>query len=320
MSDRDLTPYCAAPACDLNLAGWAHVPWDCDALLPAPTMDAETIAALPVQRRPWVQGSARAFARLNPGLCPPREAGEELTGELASDPFRRALLRQQEAAAAIGERVEAGLLAENAAPDRGRRRAAIAARVDVARLHALDRGLLLASLARLPEGSPDLSRRSVLDARFHAFLLSDHPAAIVERCRRRAAYLDDTARQREVLLGWLARLDATAARPGDRFDDSVRRMAAIARRQLDQEAARLSAEFGEPDPVRVTRARDEYQAERRARGYRAWRYPARYRGPGAARQPIPPERPSRAGRAGRASHRDRQDRPSRSRGEGAHER
>ncbi len=24
---RDLTPYCAAAACDLNLAGWPHVPW-----------------------------------------------------------------------------------------------------------------------------------------------------------------------------------------------------------------------------------------------------------------------------------------------------
>jgi len=92
---QNLTPYCAAAACDLNLAGWAHVPWDCDTPLPAPTMDAETVAALPVERRPWVQGSARAFARLNPGLCPPREPGEELpekvmlTGQTEPTPLEK---------------------------------------------------------------------------------------------------------------------------------------------------------------------------------------------------------------------------------------
>jgi hypothetical protein len=317
---RDLTPYCAAPACDLNLAGWAHVPWDCDTLLPAPTMDAATVAALPAERRPWVQGSARAFARLNPGVCPPREPGEELPGELATDPRQQARLRQQETTAAIGERAEAGLHAENAASDPARRRAAIADRVGIARLRALDRDLLLANPARLPEGSPDLSQRSVLDARFHAFLLSDHLAAVAERCRRRDAYLDDTAREREGLLGWLAKLDATPLRPGDLFDDSARRMAAITRRLLHEQAARLAAELGEPDSVRVARAREDFEAQRRAHGHRAWRYPARYRGRSAARQPIPPEHPSRAGRATRTSYRGRQGRPGRPVREAGHER
>jgi hypothetical protein len=275
---RDLTPYCAAPGCDLNLAGWAHVPWDCDAPLPAPTLDADTIARLPVERRPWVQGSARTFARLNPELCPPREPGEELPGELASDPRQRERLRDLEATAVLGERAEAGLRAERLPPDPGRRRVAITERAVFARLHALDRGLLLHSLARLPQDSPDLSVRSVTDRRFAAFLLSDHPAATFERCRRRAAYLDDTARRREVLHGWLAKLDAIPPRPGEAFDDSVRHLAATTRDLLDREAARLPAEVGDPDPVRVARQRERHG-----------RYPARYLGPAAARQPIPPE-------------------------------
>jgi hypothetical protein len=286
-ADRDLTPYCAAPGCDLNLAGWAHVPWDCDAPLPAPTLDADTIARLPVERRPWVQGSARAFARLNPGLVTPREPGEELPGELATDLRQRERLREQEATATFGERAEAGLRAENASPDPARRRALITDRATFARLHALDRDLLLQSLTRLPAGSPDLSERSVLDARFNTFLLSDHPAAVAERCRRRAAYLDDTARQRDALFGWLAKVDAISPRPGEAFDERVRRLAAITRRLLDQQAARLVAEVGKPDPVRV--------AHQRARH---GRYPTHLIGPAAARQPIPPERPRQRGGGG----------------------
>ena len=142
-------------------------------------------------------------------------------------------------------------------------------------------------LARLPHGSPDLSGRSVLDRRFAAFLLSDHPAATFERCRRRAAYLDDAARRREVLHGWLAKLDAIPPRPGEAFDDSVRRLAATTRDLLDQQAARLPAEVGEPDPVRVTRERERHG-----------RYPTRYLGRAAAHQPIPPERPEQRGGGG----------------------
>jgi hypothetical protein len=296
-ADRDLTLYCAAPACDLNLAGWPHVPWDCDAPLPAPTLDAETVAGLPVGRRPWVQGSARTFARLNPGLVAPREPGEELSGELATDPRQRERLREQETTATLGERAEAGLRAENASPTRARRRAVIADRAEFARLHALDRDLLLDTVARLPAGTPDLSQRSVLDTRFQVFLLSDHPAAVAERCRRRAAYLDNTARERELLLGWLGKLDALPPRPGDTFDERVRGLAVTTRRLLDQKAARLAEEVGEPDPARVARQRQEYG-----------RYPARSIGPAAARQPVPPERPTPTGRRSRARRQAREPR------------
>jgi hypothetical protein len=292
---RDRTLYCAAAACDLNLAGWPHLPWDCDAPLLAPTLDAATVARLPAWRRPWVQGSARAFARLNPvpaGQAP--EPGEELPGELACDPRQRQQLQTQEATATLGERAEAGVRAENAPPDPARRRVVIAERAEFARLHALDRDLLLDATSRLPAGGPDLSQRPVLDARFQVFLLSDHPAAVAERCRRRAAYLDHTARERELLLGWLGKLDGLSPRPGDTFDDSVRRMAGITRRLLDQQAARLTEEVGEPDPVRIARQRQQYG-----------RYPTRWVGLAAARQPIPPERPSRTTRAGTPRrHRD----------------
>ena len=284
---RDRTPYCVTSGCDLNLAGWAHVPWDCNAPLLAPTLDAETIARLPEHRRPWVQGSARTFAQLNPELCPPQEPGKELPGELASDPRQRERLRNLEATAVLGERAEAGLHAERLPPDLQRRRVAIADRAAFARLHALDRDLLLHSLTRLPPGSPDLSGRSVTDRRFAAFLLSDHPAATFERCRRRAAYLDDTARRREILHGWLAKLDAIPPRPGQAFDDNLRRLAATTRDLLDQQAARLPVEVGEPDPVRAARERERYG-----------RFPARYLGRAAVRQPIPPERLQQRGGGG----------------------
>jgi hypothetical protein len=302
---QDLTPYCAAVACDLNLAGWPHLPWDCDAPLLAPTLDAATVARLPAWRRPWVHGSARTFARLNPGLAgQASEPGEELPGELACDPHQRQRLRGQEATATLGERAEAGLRAENAPPDPARRRVVIAERATFARLHALDRDLLLDATSRLPAGTPDLSQRSVLDTRFQAFLLSDHPAAVAERCRRRAAYLDHTARERELLLGWLGKLDAILPRPGDALDDGARRLVVITRRLLDRQAARLAEEVGEPDPVRVARQRQQHG-----------RYPTRWVGPAAASQPIPPERPSRTTRAGTPRrHRDQR------RGGNGHER
>jgi hypothetical protein len=254
---------------------------------------------------PWVQGSARTFARLNPtltGRTP--EPGEELPGELACDPRQRQRLQTQEATATLGERAEAGLRAENAPPDPARRRVVIAERATFARLHALDRDLLLDATSRLPAGTPDLSQRSVLDTRFQAFLLSDHPAAVAERCRRRAAYLDHTARERELLLGWLGKLDAILPRPGDALDDGARRLVVITRRLLDRQAARLAEEVGEPDPVRVARQRQQHG-----------RYPTRWVGPAAASQPIPPERPSRTTRAGTPRrHRDQR------RGGNGHER
>jgi hypothetical protein len=153
-----------------------------------------------------VQGSARAFARLNPDMLPSPEPGEELPGELASDPRQRERLRKQEATAALGERPETGL---------------------------------------------------------------------------RAAYLDDTARERDALFGWLGKVDAISSRPGEALDERVRSLAAITRRLLDQQAARLVGEVGEPDAVRVARQRERHG-----------RYPTRYLGRAAVRSRSRPSGPS----------------------------
>jgi hypothetical protein len=103
-----------------------------------------------------------------------------------------------------------------------------------------------------------------------------------------------------VLHGWLARLDATPARPGARCDDAVRRLAATTRALLEREAAELASECGQPDATRLTSFRRLYETQRHARGHITYRYPARWQGPAAARQLIPPERPARAGRQTRA--------------------
>ena len=134
-ADHDPTSYCAAPACALNLAGRAHAPGDCDAPAWAPTLPARQAAALPPDQRPWVRGAARAFAILNPaaGLLDDLDL-------LPPTPARvRERARAQEPAAALGERAEAGLHAENTAPDPASRQVAIIDRARVARLHATDR-------------------------------------------------------------------------------------------------------------------------------------------------------------------------------------
>jgi hypothetical protein len=282
----DPTFYCAAPTCDRNLAGRAHAPGDCDAPAWAPTLPAAQAAALPADERPWARGAARAFALLNPA------AGlDDDLGVIEPTPARvRERARAQVTTAVLGTRVEAGLHAETTAPDPARRQAAVTDRARVARLHATDRARLLAAVDQLPPDTPDLADRSVLDARFAAWLLGDHPAAVAERLGRRARSLDERFRRHEFLAGWLARTDAHPARLGDRFDANLRTLAASIRPLLARDLPRLEAELGAPDPARTARQRREWEARQPSgRGY-----PARYLGPAAARQPIPPDRAARA--------------------------
>jgi hypothetical protein len=233
-----------------------------------------------------MRGAARAFALLNPaaGLLDDLDL-------LPPTPARvRDRARAQEPSAILGERAQAGLHAENSAPTPGRRQVAITDRARVARLHALDRAQLLAALDQLPTGPPDLAARSVLDRRFDAWLLSDHPAAVAERLGRRAAYLDDTFRRHELLSGWLARADARPPQPGDRLDANLRALAASTGAMLARDLPGLEAELGEPDPARVAAQRRDWEARQPI----SRRYPARYQGPAAARQPIPPDPAHRA--------------------------
>jgi hypothetical protein len=284
--NADPTRYCATPTCALNLAGWAHAPADCDAPAWAPTLPAAQAAALPPDQRPWVRGAARAFALLNPaaGLLDDLDLLEPTPARV------RDRARAQETTATLGARAEAGLHAEATAPDPGRRHAAVTDRARVARLHATDRARLLAARDQLPPDTPDLADRSVLDARFAAWLLGDHPAAVAERLHRRARSLDERFRRHEFLAGWLARTDAHPARLGDRFDATLRALAASIGPLLARDLPRLEAELGEPDPVRTARQRREWEARQPS----GRRYPARYQGPAAARQPIPPDRAARA--------------------------
>jgi hypothetical protein len=293
-ADHDPTFYCAAPACDRNLAGRAHPPGGCDAPAWALTLPAAQAATLPVDQRPWVRGAARAFALLNPaaGLLDDLDLVEPTPARV------RERARAQETTAVLGARAEAGLHAETTAPDPTRRHAAVSDRARLARLHAQDRARLLAALNQRPPDTPDLTGRSILDRRFETWLLGDHPAAVAERLRRRAAYLDETFRRHERLAGWLARTTAHPPRPGDRVDANLRALAGSVAPLLDRDLPRLEAELGEPDPARVARQRREWEARQPS----GRRYPARYQGPAAARQPIPPDRAARA-RASRPGRR-----------------
>jgi hypothetical protein len=299
--NAELPAYCATPACALNLAGRAHAPGDCDAPAWAPTLPGTQAAALPADQRPWVRGAARAFAILNPaaGLLDDHDL-------IPPTPARvRGRARAQETTATLGARVEAGLHAETTTPDPTRRQAAVTDRARIAHLHALDCARLLAALERLPADTPDLADRSILDARFAAWLLGDHPAAVAERLRRRAAYLDEVFRRHELLAGWLARTTAHP-HPADRVDANPRALAGSVAPLLARDLPRLEAELGEPDPARTARQRRDWEARQPV----GRRYPARYQGPAAARQPIPPEPAARA-RASRPGRRpgDRDDPP-----------
>jgi hypothetical protein len=148
------------------------------------------------------------------------------------------------------------------------------------------------------------------DDRFYEWLLSDHPGAAGERaCRRldnQIAEAEDLAR----LRGWLAKIDGLAD-SGQPLGDSVWGLAEQTRTRLIPGAEQRLAELADqPDQVRVRRWRRELEISQRVRGDHDYRYPARYLGPVAARQPIPPdpwarlhdpeERPALGERAGKA--------------------
>jgi hypothetical protein len=129
----------------------------------------------------------------------------------------------------------------------------------------------------------DLSPDDQLDE----WLLSDHPAAVSERTRRRLDHQLAEAIGLARLRGWLAKIDQLA-KDGQPLGDSVWRLAEQARTWLIPNAEqRLAALTDTPDPVRVRRARNEFETSLQAGKDPDYRYPARYLGAQAARQPIP---------------------------------
>jgi hypothetical protein len=127
------------------------------------------------------------------------------------------------------------------------------------------------------------------DDRFYEWLLSDHPAAGLERARRRLDHQMAEAEDLARLRGWLAKIDHLA-QAGQPLGDSVWHLAEQARTWLIPNAEqRLAALTDTPDQVRVRRARSELETRQQVGNDPDYQYPARYLGVDAARQPIPPD-------------------------------
>jgi hypothetical protein len=146
--------------------------------------------------------------------------------------------------------------------------------------------------------------------RFYEWLLSDHPGAAHERARRRLDNQLVEATDLARLQGWLAKIDRLAE-DGRPLGDSVWRLAEQARSWLVPNAEqRLAASLGELDHAWVRRSRQDFETSQQVGRDPDYRYPARYLGAQAARQPIPPdpsmrlhdpeERPSLGERVGKA--------------------
>jgi hypothetical protein len=127
------------------------------------------------------------------------------------------------------------------------------------------------------------------DDRFYEWLLSDHPAAVHERARRR---LDNQVAEAEGLArlrGWLAKIDHLA-QAGQPLGDSVWRLAEQTRTWLIPNAEQRLADLTDtPDQVRVRRARSELETSQQVGKDPDYRYPARYLGTQAAHQLILPD-------------------------------
>ena len=88
----------------------------------------------------------------------------------------------------------------------------------------------------------------------------------------------------EGLRAFVARTQADRDAP-----ENIRDLAGTARWLLERQADRLAADAAEPEPERLARQRRELETSRRVQGAHGYCYPARYLGPRAVRQPIPPD-------------------------------
>jgi hypothetical protein len=129
-------------------------------------------------------------------------------------------------------------------------------------------------------GHPDIAERSVLDAAFYEWLLSDHPLAEAERRRRREASFARRAAER-------AHVREIAGRsPAARLSQSMERLA-------DGQAQRDRWDQAVDEEIAVETMRAEWETHVRVSGDDPdYRYPARYVGPGAADYPPPSPSPT----------------------------
>jgi hypothetical protein len=119
--------------------------------------------------------------------------------------------------------------------------------------------------------------------RFYEWLLSDHPGAALERARRRLDNQVHEAQERAVLRRFIARTDQDPNAP-----TTVRALAGTAGWLVERSQQR-QAEAASADAELVATARRDLETSLRVQVDGDYRYPARYLGTLAARQPIPPE-------------------------------
>jgi hypothetical protein len=120
--------------------------------------------------------------------------------------------------------------------------------------------------------------------RFYEWLLSDHPGAALERARRRLDNQVREAQERAVLRRFIARTDQSPDAP-----TTVRGLAGTARWLVERSQQRQAADAARADAELLATARRDLEISRRAQVDGDYRYPARYLGVQAARQPIPPD-------------------------------
>jgi hypothetical protein len=120
--------------------------------------------------------------------------------------------------------------------------------------------------------------------RFYEWLLSDHPGAAGERARRRLDNQVREAEERAVLRRFIARTDQSPDAP-----TTVRALAGTAGWLVERSDQRQAAAAARADAELVAIARRDLETSRRAQVDGDYRYPARYLGVEAARQPIPPD-------------------------------
>jgi len=119
---------------------------------------------------------------------------------------------------------------------------------------------------------------------FYEWLLSDHPGAVVERARRRLDNQVREAEERAVLRRFIARTDQSPDAPS-----TVRGLAGTAGWLVERSDQRQAAEAARADAELVATARRDLETSQQAGTDPDYRYPARYLGTQAARQPIPPD-------------------------------
>jgi hypothetical protein len=120
--------------------------------------------------------------------------------------------------------------------------------------------------------------------RFYEWLLSDHPAAVLERARRRLDNQVREAEERAVLRRFIARTDQSPDAP-----TSVQALAGTAGWLVERSQQRQASDAARADAELVATARHNLETSQRVGKDPDYRYPARYLGAQAARQPIPPE-------------------------------